>query len=67
MTAIGNSADPGLVPSVVARLDDDSALVRGAAVWALARLDANRFAIERGARLPDEGETTVRAEWEAKA
>ncbi|GAB4526841.1 MAG: tRNA epoxyqueuosine(34) reductase QueG [Amphiplicatus sp.] len=38
MIAIGNSDDPALARAAEARLDDASALVRGAAVWALARL-----------------------------
>jgi epoxyqueuosine reductase len=38
MLAIGNSNDPALVDPAVARLDDEAPLVRGAAVWALARL-----------------------------
>src|SRR5439155_13205445 len=34
MIAIGNSAAPELLPSVTARLDDPSPLVRAMAVWA---------------------------------
>jgi epoxyqueuosine reductase len=36
--AIGNSGDQSLVPEVERLLADESALVRGAAVWALSRL-----------------------------
>ena len=39
LIAIGNSADPALADAARARLDDDSCLVRGAAAWALGRLD----------------------------
>jgi epoxyqueuosine reductase len=38
MIAIGNSGDVALAPHAMARLHDDSPLVRGAAVWALSRL-----------------------------
>ncbi|MGI9169241.1 MAG: tRNA epoxyqueuosine(34) reductase QueG [Caulobacteraceae bacterium] len=38
--AIGNSADPALAGAARARLGDGSAVVREAAAWALARLDA---------------------------
>lgn len=43
LIAIGNSGDPTLAPMVVERLDDDSPLVRGMAVWALALLAPARF------------------------
>src|SRR5205823_12545501 len=39
LVAIGNSRDVSLVPDVERCLIDGSALVRGAAVWALRRLD----------------------------
>ncbi|MEM8753734.1 MAG: tRNA epoxyqueuosine(34) reductase QueG, partial [Pseudomonadota bacterium] len=35
LVAVGNSGDPALADVAEARLDDDAALVRGAAVWAL--------------------------------
>ncbi len=38
MIAIGNSNDRALVKVALDRLDDHSSLVRGAAIWALARL-----------------------------
>jgi epoxyqueuosine reductase len=38
LIAIGNSADVGLAPRALEQLVSPSALVRGAAVWALARL-----------------------------
>ena len=64
--AIGNSGDPGLVPSAEARLEDASPLVRGAAVWALSRL-LDRAGFEALARSHAGSETDagVRAEWSA--
>jgi epoxyqueuosine reductase len=51
MIAIGNSNDRALAKIAVDRLDDDSSLVRGAAIWALARLtsreELSTFASER--------------------
>jgi len=38
MIAIGNSGDPALAAVTEERLDDESPLVRGAAVWALSQL-----------------------------
>jgi epoxyqueuosine reductase len=61
--AAGNSGSPALVTAVAALLDDPAAVVRGAAVWALARLDPARWAIERAVRLPGEADADVRMEW----
>jgi len=61
--AAGNSASPDLVPPVVRLLDDPAPVVRGAAVWALSRLDPERFAAEREARLGAEEDEAVHAEW----
>ncbi|HUH22897.1 MAG TPA: hypothetical protein VLZ51_02420, partial [Brevundimonas sp.] len=44
-------------------LDDPASVVRGAAVWALSRLDAERFSSLREVRLAREADETVRAEW----
>lgn len=65
LVAIGNSGHAELVECAARRLDDGSPLVRGAAVWALARLDPDRLAAEtwRAAGEPDE---TVQAEWAAE-
>jgi epoxyqueuosine reductase len=64
MIAIGNSNDRSLAKVAVNRLDDDSSLVRGAAVWALARLtsreDFSSFASER---LRRETDGAVIEEW----
>ena len=40
LIAIGNSNDRALAAAAAARLDDAAPLVRGAAVWALARLSS---------------------------
>lgn len=61
--AIGNSSDKRLVPSLLPLLGDDSPLVRGAAIWALARLDADTFARERAARERGECDGDVLEEW----
>ena len=57
MIAIGNSKDRSLARIAEERLDDDSALIRGAAVWALARLtsreELSAFATERLRRETD--------------
>ena len=61
--AIGNSADPALVAPLLQLLQDESEIVRGAAVWALARLDPARFAREKTARMGKETAPDVLAEW----
>ena len=62
--AIGNSADPTLVPAARARLDDASPLVRGAAVWALGRLLPRAEVLELAHSHADaEADPGVRAEW----
>ena len=63
LIAAGNSGEPGLVEPVAALLDDAAPVVRGAAIWALARLSPTRFAVERAARAAAEPEASVRAEW----
>jgi epoxyqueuosine reductase len=66
LVAAGNSADTVLVPLVEARLADPSPLIRGAAVWAIRRLVTKaRAEALMLAFLPDEGDTTVQAEWSA--
>ena len=64
LIAAGNSGDARMVPAVVALLDDPAPVVRGAAVWALGRLDIARKENERAARLPGETDTGVILEWE---
>jgi epoxyqueuosine reductase len=67
LIAIGNTAGrvPGAVAAVRRRLDDDDARVRAMAVWALARLDPDRFDQERAVRFDSETDPDVCAEWRA--
>jgi epoxyqueuosine reductase len=62
LIAIGNSKDVSLAAEARRLLDDDSPLVRGAAVWALSRLlPCEEFAKLAGASHEDDG--SVRSEW----
>ena len=64
LTAIANSEDPALIEeSVIPHLSDPNPVVRGAAIWALGRLDSARFETEKAARLGAELDESVRAEW----
>jgi len=64
LIAIGNSGDPGLAKEAERLLTDDSALVRGAAVWALSQLmGREEFDSRAAARIGDEADESVRAEW----
>jgi epoxyqueuosine reductase len=66
LVAIGNSGDPSLAPEAERLLDDPSALVRGAAVWALARLLPRlSFAALARDHRPREADPVVIEEWEA--
>ena len=65
LIAIGNSSEPSMLPVVRARLRDESALVRGAAVWALSRLAPAEGALAAGNALSHEDDVDVRAEWRA--
>ena len=61
LIAIGNSGDDSLAPSAEALLRDPSALVRGAAVWALGQLaPARARALHRRDDIPE-----VMEEWDA--
>ena len=66
LIAAGNSGDPSLVPSVILLLDDGAPVVRGAAIWALARLDGARLKGEKH-RMDRETDADVLVEWEAEA
>jgi epoxyqueuosine reductase len=66
LIALGNSNDAGQVDLVEELLADESALVRGAAVWALARLSPGRFGDRREIHLMRETDESVRAEWLAE-
>ncbi|MDI9348828.1 MAG: tRNA epoxyqueuosine(34) reductase QueG [Candidatus Symbiobacter sp.] len=63
LLAIGNSGDESLVPLVLSRLSDPSPLVRGAAVWALARLSRTALAAAFAAFGIAETDESVRQEW----
>ena len=63
LLAIGNSGDPSLAPLAQARLGHESALVRGMAVWALARLLPRDEFATLAARNHNEPDANVRAEW----
>ncbi len=65
MIAVGNSADGALAPLAEDRLTDASPLVRGMAVWALARLAPGRFAALKARHEPAEQDAHVREEWAA--
>jgi epoxyqueuosine reductase len=68
LIAIGNSADPALAADARARLADGSALVRGAAVWALSRLVPREdFSALMRLHLSREPDASVVAEWQAAA
>ena len=64
MNALGNSRDrAAALPAIERLLADPAPLVRGAAVWALARQAPDLFAARRGAVAEDD--PSVRAEWSA--
>ena len=64
LIAAGNSDDRALVPACVRLVEDDSPLVRGAAVWALSRLLADDGFEDLAVRRREgETDTDVIAEW----
>jgi epoxyqueuosine reductase len=63
LIAAGNSGSAALVEPVAGLLGDPAAEVRGAAVWALRRLDGGRWEAAREARLAQETDEDVRDEW----
>jgi epoxyqueuosine reductase len=65
LIAIGNAGDVSLVPETELLLDDASPLVRGAAVWALGRLDRARLRALCAERRARESDPDVVAEWNA--
>jgi epoxyqueuosine reductase len=64
LIAIGNSGDAALADAAERLIDDASPLVRGAAVWALGRLDRARL-MRAARRRADENDPDVIAEWTA--
>jgi epoxyqueuosine reductase len=65
LIAIGNSGDAGLALEAERLLDDASPLVRGAAVWALGRLDPGRIERHTAELSASETDQDVIAEWSA--
>jgi len=65
LIAIGNARDTSLVPEAEQLLDDASPLVRGAAIWALGRLDRARLHARAAERRAAETDADVAAEWDA--
>ena len=64
LIAIGNSREAAHAPLLERLADDASPLVRAMAVWALSQLlPAEAFAAVRAAKLPEEADLDVRAEW----
>jgi epoxyqueuosine reductase len=64
LTALGNSGRPELLAVATARLEDEDELVRGAAVWAVARLAPPQQLRElAAARLAQESSPSVVEEW----
>jgi epoxyqueuosine reductase len=65
LIAIGNSNDVVLAVEAERLLDDESPLVRGAAVWALSQLkERAEFAALASDAIRNERDETVRAEWQ---
>ncbi|ODT76772.1 MAG: tRNA epoxyqueuosine(34) reductase QueG [Pelagibacterium sp. SCN 64-44] len=64
LICIGNSNDLRHVAAVMHRLDDPSPLVRGAAIWALRRLDPQGADALRHQLLAAESDEAVRQEWD---
>jgi len=67
LIAIGNSGDASLAPEAERLLGDASPLVRGAAVWALGRLDREGLARLAARHRDTEPDPDVREEWAAAA
>ncbi len=65
LIAAGNSADIALVPPVAALLTHEAAIVRGAAVWALAQLTTHEHVRELAEAHCHESDEDVREEWAA--
>lgn len=63
LIAMGNSGDRELLPVVSGLLHDPSAVVRGAAVWALSCLDPDLWLARGVASQPSEDDLDVAAEW----
>jgi epoxyqueuosine reductase len=65
LIAIGNSGDAVLAHEAERLLDEPAPLIRGAAVWALGRLDQSRLSACAVPRRAAESDRTVLDEWDA--
>ena len=65
LIAIGNSGDASLAEPAERRIDDESPLVRGVAIWALGRLDRVRLEACAKTRRTGESDPELIAEWAA--
>ena len=65
LIAIGNSGDANLAVEAERLIDDQSPLVRGAAIWALGRLDRARLETCAKTRREGESDPELSAEWAA--
>ncbi|MEA2755566.1 MAG: epoxyqueuosine reductase [Aliidongia sp.] len=64
LIALGNSGRSENAGAAEVRLDDEAPLIRGMAVWALARLDPQRLARAAASHAGREADPAVRAEWD---
>ncbi len=65
LIAIGNSGDAALACEAERMLDDPAPLIRGAAIWALSRLDRSRLVECADRRRAVESDVSVATEWTA--
>jgi epoxyqueuosine reductase len=65
LIAIGNSGEASLAEQAERLIDDESPLVRGAAIWALGRLDRTRLEACARTRRTGESDPELVAEWAA--
>jgi epoxyqueuosine reductase len=63
LIAAGNSGNAGYSDQIISLLDDPDEIVRGAAIWALAQINAAQFAQQKSLRLSHETSPAVIAEW----
>jgi epoxyqueuosine reductase len=65
LIAIGNSGDGALADEAERLLEDSAPLIRGAAIWALGRLDRGRLVACAAPRRAAESDSAVLDEWDA--
>ncbi|WP_019960521.1 tRNA epoxyqueuosine(34) reductase QueG [Woodsholea maritima] len=64
LIAIGNSAEPGLIPAAERHLSDGAASIRLSAVWAIAQLDQAYAHTLKARHYEGEADSAVREEWD---